>query len=304
MTYQAAILLLVAAAFHAAWNFSGKRQRVTPAAFLLANTIGVFALFLPILIYPPARQIFQIGEFPASIWSWVILTGIFQALYYLGLAGAYRMGDLSMAYPLLRAIPVVLVLLANIPLGRVEQISFAAGIGMILVAAGAAILPLQRFSEWNLRRWFIPAVGWAMFAAFNTAGYSLVDDHALRILRASSDSAVGVTLVYAFWEGLAASIWLSLILLLTRNGRSSLASVTRSGLSQAAFTGLGIYLAYTLVLVAMGYVNNVSYVVAFRQTSILFGALLGMLVLKEPRYVPRLTGVIVLFIGLVLVGLG
>ena len=41
----------------------------------------------------------------------------------------------------------------------------------------------------------------------------------------------------------------------------------------------------------MGYVENVSYVVAFRQTSILFGTLLGILVLKEPRYKPRLVGI-------------
>jgi drug/metabolite transporter (DMT)-like permease len=304
MTFQAVILLLVAAAFHAAWNFSSKFQNITPAAFLVANTLGVSGLLLPIFLYAPARQVFQAGIHPSSVWGWVVLTGLFQALYYWGLSGAYKTGDLSLAYPLLRAVPVVLVLLANIPLGRVEQISPLAGFGMIMVAAGAVILPLKKFNEWTIRRWFIPAVAWAMFTALNTVGYSLVDDHALRILRASSVTPVGVTLVYAFWEGIAASVWLVLILLITSNGRASLARALRNRLSQAAFTGFGIYLAYTLVLIAMGYVRNVSYVVAFRQTSILFGSLLGILVLKEPRYAPRLTGAIVIFIGLVFVGMG
>lgn len=304
LTYQAALLLLIAAAVHAAWNFAGKSQRATPAVFLVANTLGTFALFLPISFIAPARELFFSDSFPPNIWGWVVLTGLFQALYYLGLAGAYRTGDLSLAYPLLRAVPVVLVLFANLLLGRSEQISLLAVWGMIFVAVGALLLPLKHFKDWNWRRWFIPAVGWALFAAVNTVGYSLVDDHALRILRISSGSALDVTLVYAFWEGLAASFWLGLLILPVVKSRARLTEVLCTGLPQAALTGLGVYLAYTLVLIAMGYVQNVSYVVAFRQTSILFGALLGLLVLKEPHYPPRIVGVGVLFLGLVMVGLG
>ena len=66
--------------------------------------------------------------------------------------------------------------------------------------------------------------------------------------------------------------------------------------------GIGIYLAYTLVLVAMGFVTNVSYVVAFRQLSIPLGAALGILLLKEPPYRPKLVGIAVAFAGLVWLG--
>jgi uncharacterized membrane protein len=51
-------------------------------------------------------------------------------------------------------------------------------------------------------------------------------------------------------------------------------------------------------------VTNVSYVVAFRQLSIPLGAFVGVFVLKEPRYRPKLVGVLVMFAGLVLVGAG
>lgn len=65
-----------------------------------------------------------------------------------------------------------------------------------------------------------------------------------------------------------------------------------------------IYLAYTLVLVAMGLAGNVSYAVALRQLSILFGAILGILVLREPCPLPKLVGVAILLAGLILVGTG
>lgn len=294
----------MAAVIHAAWNFVGKRQRATPATFLVANTLGALSLLLPIVLYPPALEYFTIHDFYPTIWKWVLLTGLFQAFYYRGLSGAYQTGDLSLVYPLLRAIPVVLVVWVNSLLGRAAQVAPLAAFGMFLVASGAFLLPQVRFSDWKWRQWLVPAVGWAIFAAVNTVGYSMVDDHVLRILRSTYNSALGVTLVFAFWEGLSASFWLGLVLIPFAKNRFDLSLVVHTKLPAAALTGLGVYLAYTLVLVAMGFVRNVSYVVAFRQSSILIGALLGILVLKEPHYPPRLVGMGMLFLGLLMVGMG
>ncbi len=61
---------------------------------------------------------------------------------------------------------------------------------------------------------------------------------------------------------------------------------------------------YSLVLVSVTFVKNVSYVLAFRQLSIPIGVILGMVLLKEPMYIPRIAGTAVLFIGLVLVTIG
>jgi len=54
--------------------------------------------------------------------------------------------------------------------------------------------------------------------------------------------------------------------------------------------------------VSMNYVSNVSYVAAFRQLSIPLGAIFGMAFLKEPRHLPKIVGIAVIFVGLVLVG--
>jgi uncharacterized membrane protein len=49
--------------------------------------------------------------------------------------------------------------------------------------------------------------------------------------------------------------------------------------------------------------SKVSYVVAFRQAGALFGAGLGILFLKETQWKTRITGALILTLGLVLIGL-
>ena len=68
--------------------------------------------------------------------------------------------------------------------------------------------------------------------------------------------------------------------------------------------GVVIVVTYSLVLAAMEFVTNVSYVVAFRQVSIPIGVLLGVTLLREKVRAPRWLGVAVMLTGLILVALG
>jgi drug/metabolite transporter (DMT)-like permease len=78
--------------------------------------------------------------------------------------------------------------------------------------------------------------------------------------------------------------------------------ILRSYKGPAAITGIGIYLTYGIVLVSMNFVTNVSYVAAFRQLSIPLGAIFGIALLKEPRYLPKIIGIVAIFAGLVIAG--
>ncbi len=53
----------------------------------------------------------------------------------------------------------------------------------------------------------------------------------------------------------------------------------------------------------MNYVSNVSYVAAFRQLCLPIGAMFGMALLKESRYLPKIVGITAIFVGLVLAGM-
>lgn len=59
-------------------------------------------------------------------------------------------------------------------------------------------------------------------------------------------------------------------------------------------------MTYGLVLLSMNFVTNVSYVAAFRQLSIPIGSIMGIIFLGESQYLTKISGLITIFSGLVL----
>jgi drug/metabolite transporter (DMT)-like permease len=144
----------------------------------------------------------------------------------------------------------------------------------------------------------------ALMAALGTTGYSIVDDSALRMLRSSAalaDQRIPTTLIYSFFETLSSAMWLMLLMACGARCKEGKGSRFRDGFGSAALAGVGISFAYVLVLLAMTFAKNVSYVVAFRQLSIPIGATFGMTILKEPRHPMKLVGIGIMLVGLVLV---
>lgn len=136
------------------------------------------------------------------------------------------------------------------------------------------------------------------------AGYTIVDDEALRQLRQLAGTPfnpIEGTLVYMVLEGISCSLWQCVFVFFNSSERKNLTSILNALKGPAAITGIGIYLTYGFVLASMNYVTNINYVAAFRQLSIPLGAILGMSLLKEPRHRPRMVGVAIIFIGLVMV---
>lgn len=144
-------------------------------------------------------------------------------------------------------------------------------------------------------------------AAFASAGYSIIDDEALRLLRDSPVLPIAgwqATMLYAFFEGLITSLWLGIWVLFQKRGRILMLEILQTRAPRALLAGAGMAAAYTLVLISLAFVSNVSYVVTFRQISIPLGTVFGILLLKEPGYTPKYLGVAIIFTGLVLVGTG
>jgi drug/metabolite transporter (DMT)-like permease len=300
MTLTAAILLLISAFTHAGWNYISKKEHPTAAFYLVANTIGVICVF-PILLYYGNR----IPLIPKSVWIFIAMSGFFLAAYMAALAGAYRAGDISIAYPLARSLPVIFVFLITLIFSQGKPLGAWAIIGIILVVGGCMILPLKALREFRFSNYKNLCCLLAVLAAVGIAGYTVTDDAALRNLREIPGkpwTPVDATLVYMVLEGLRCSLWQFQIVALDSHERKILSEVLHDFKGAATITGIGIYLTYGLVLASMNYVTNVSYVAAFRQLSIPLGALFGMGLLKEPRYVPKMIAVVIIFIGLMIVG--
>ena len=302
MTFTAIILLLVSAFMHAGWNFIGKRNSPTAASFLVASLVGIGLLMPFVLVFRDT-----VLYFTPLAWLFVWTSGFFQAVYYSSLAGAYNTGDMSIAYPLARSSPVIVVTVVSVLLGRGDQVSWQCIYGIVLVVTGGFILPMRRFGELRLSNYLNISCLLALLAAFGTTGYSIVDDEALRLLRQTPNATLSswqTSIVYLFFEVVMTVFWMSLFIFGRKCGRETFRQVMTTRLSSAVFMGLGIHLTYALVLVSMAFVTNVSYVVAFRQMSIPLGVLLSVFFLHEPAYLPKFVAVILMFAGLILVGTG
>jgi drug/metabolite transporter (DMT)-like permease len=303
MSILAIILVVMSAFMHAGWNLLSKSQHPSSAFFLVASVAGAL-LLSPVLVLSWDTIAHGISS---QVWLLVTLAGFFMALYYIALAGAYRSGDISIAYPIARSAPVIVVTIVTLFLGRGDQVSNLCIAGIMLVVGGCFLIPLRKFNDFRLKNYLDMTCGLALLAAMGTSGYSLLDDEALRILRTTPQIAMGntgVTLVYAFLESVMASVWLFLYVLASQKGRSEIKNLLLINKTNAVLAGLAIQVTYGIVLISMAFVNNVSYVVGFRQLSIPLGAALGIFVLKEKLYPPKLAGVITMFVGLMLLALG
>ncbi|MEQ9546225.1 MAG: EamA family transporter [Marinobacter sp.] len=301
MNITAIFIVLVSALAHAGWNLFGKK--VSPSgAFFWYSTLWGALLTLPVLVY--YRSL--LGELDSGIWWLVVVTGFFQATYLSCLAAAYRHGELSVVYPLARSSPLLILLIGTLFLGTADTITGAAAAGIVLIVAGCLILPMQRFQDFHLANYRNLATLFALLAAASTAGYSIVDDTAteqMRDLLAGIALDAEVALVFVILQAWSALAWLSISLSLQTTERRLLRQL-RSNWRSTMAAGVLILGTYALVVWAMAYADDVSYVVAFRQISIPIGVALGWYFLEEPLHSPKILGVVIILAGLLLVVLG
>lgn len=303
MTSISILLILISAFMHAGWNILSKKINPTAAFFLLANLSGSVML-IPLLVVNWEGIVLC---FTLEICGLIVFTGFFMALYYVSLAGAYRAGDMSVVYPLARSSPAIVVTFVTLVLGLGSQVSLLCIIGIFLIVSGCFFIPIKFFREIKFSNYLNPTCCLALLAAIGTAGYSIIDDKALRMLRSDplqELSNIELAMVYCCLEGFASSVWLLLFILPRRDGRKNLRDVVNKNIKIAIYAGVAIYLTYILILISFAYVKNVSYVVGFRQLSIPIGVAISIFLLKESAYKPKLMGVAIVFIGLILVAIG
>lgn len=299
MTTVAILLVTISAFVHAFWNLLGKRQNPSAAFFFLASAFAAICFTPLLLIYRDT-----LAAIPGRVWVWVALTSLFEAIYYIGLAGAYRHGDLSVAYPLARALPVILVALLTAGLNLGKPLSLVGVAGILLVVVGCLLLPLRSFQQHHLDRPLIIFYLLASLAALGTTGYTLVDNQALLDLRNAPGiglSRIEIAFFYLALSSITITLTMGLYILLSAGERAELTKTWQAGKRVAFITGLLIVGTYGLVLAAMEYADNVSYIAAFRQLSIPLGAVLGVLVQREPVYRTKVASIAIIFAGLVLV---
>lgn len=301
MTPTALILITISTLAHAFWNYLSQKSKPAAGFFELA-LLGAVVFFLPLLAF----YAHALPAIPLSVWGWLLFTGLLQAIYFIGLAGAYRHGQLSIIYPLVRALPVLGITIISLCLGIGARLTPIGGLGIALVVLGCLFTPLPSFHSLNPRHYFNLACALALLAASGTIGYTLVDNEALSILRTTpglSLTPIEVAFFYLELEMIFTALALGLYILFKPSERAVFGGQFRKRLRTAVSTGIIINTAYGLVLAAMAYVTNISYLSAFRQFSIPIGACLGIWLQKEPAGAPKISGITSILAGLVLITL-
>jgi uncharacterized membrane protein len=131
----------------------------------------------------------------------------------------------------------------------------------------------------------------ALGAAIASSIYSVIDKIGVRNLH---------PIFYIWFINLWMAVFMGLYLSLKRGG--SFMKVWRESKKEILIIAILQNVAYLLVLMALQ-MSKVSYVVAFRQVSALFGAGMGIVFLKESHWKTRISGALIVTLGLVLIGL-
>ncbi len=277
LTLGITLAVLGAGLLHAGWNALLKSA---PGGDALLDTASVVAgsavCALVVVPFVPA---------PASAaWPYIAASATIHFGYYLTLARAYNVGDLSFAYPLMRgSAPLIVAILGIAFLGELPTVTAAAGILFISLGIVSIAFVRQR----GIRTHPPAAAYWAFANAGVIASYTLVDASGAR----ASGSPVGYVSWLIFLEGLPFLIWV-----FARRGRPALRYVANSA-GRGLAGGACSLAAYGIVLWAMTRAP-VAAVAALRETSVLFAALIGSFWLKEGFGLPRLAGVVAVVVGI------
>jgi len=274
LTLGITLAVLGAGFLHAGWNALLKSSPGGDALLDTATVVAGSSLWgLAVVPFVPLPA--------AAAWPYMATSAVIHFGYYLTLAQAYRTGDLSFAYPLMRGTAPLIVALLGIAFLR-ELPTAPMALGILLISLGiVSIAFVQR------RKHPATAAYWAFANAALIAVYTLVDATGAR----ASGNAASYVSWLIFLEGLPFLVWV-----VARRGKVAvryLRSSTTRGLVGGAFS----LAAYGIVLWAMTRAP-VAAVAALRETSVLFAALMGSLWLKEGFGLPRLAGAVSVVLGI------
>ena len=283
MTLEAPLVaaVLFAALLHAGWNALIKSGGDKALDTALIHSLGVlFAI--------PAALWFGLPG--AAAWPYIAASAVIHVAYYIALAGAYRHGDLSLTYPIMRGTAPLLVAVVSAGwLG--ERLPGLAWLGVLVISGGVLLVGLARMSTGAAAGHRGKAIGFALANAAVIASYTVVDGIGVRV---SGDPFAYAAAIFLF-DGLP---YAALVLWRRGAGRGAALRYMRGRVPLALGGAAASLGSYAIALWAMAHAP-VALVAALRETSVLFAALIGMLFLGERFGWMRAGGAALVVVGVV-----
>ena len=288
MNATALALIFVAAIAHASWNlFSKQASAAGSASFVWLMSAVATVAYLPVVA---ASVLASPPRLTALCWVFMAGTGVLQAGYFMFLQTGYRLGDLSLVYPIGRGTGALLAALAGITLLG-ERPGPAGVAGILFIVTGLIILGVPTPSAGQAIT--AKAITFALITGVFIAAYTLWDKYAVSTLKIPS-----------LVQGYASLPVMALILApFALRGRGQTARVWLTYRRQVLGAAVLSPLAYMLVLTAMSF-TAVSAVAPTREVSVLFGVLLGRRLLGEGSLGRRLGAAATIAAGIICIAVG
>ena len=266
------LLLLIAALSHALCHSILKYNK-NPLGILGITSIFEIIIFTPLVLTVP---------FPTPyIWILIITSALLHGFYRLLVIFSYKYGDLSFIYPIARGSSSLLLAIISL-IYLTDKISLWGFIAIMIVCMGLFLISYSDRLKFNYS-----AFGLGVLTAIMITTYTLVDGIGVR------HSSNPYSFLY----------WMLLL-----NGTPALIAsffFKNNGLrivnKNLALTGVafGILapLAYGLAVWCMQFLP-IAYVSSIREISIIFAALIGLILLKEKTASKRIIPSIFVVIGI------
>ncbi len=272
LTGSVFLIVLGAALLHAVWN------AIVKGAGDQRTTLGLIGLGH---VIPGVVLVFWLPLPDSSVWVLIAFSTFLHWGYFHLLNLSYRLGDLSVVYPIARGYaPVLTALGAAFWVG--EYLPPLAWVGIAGVSGGILFLAIGQASRASA-----PALGAAALTAFSVAAYSIVDGIGAR--------QAGGTLSYIAWLFVAESVIVLHFLFPRLRARAMIpARQFWAGLAGGLISGL----AYALVIYAMT-LAPLGVVSAVRETSVIFAAMIGIFFLGEGPAGRRIIAAVIVAAGVI-----
>jgi uncharacterized membrane protein len=267
-------LALFAAIMHATWN-----------AFLRTGADRLWSVTVMSFSGTIVAVPFAVFHLPATqAWLYIILSACLQVAYSLFLVAAYRDGELGQVYPIIRGSVPLLVMLGGALIAH-QHPTIPQTVGVILVAIGIMSLSLGK------GRVATRSILFALATGIVIASYATVD--AIGVRQAGSSESY-IAWVLAIYGTLLPATFVAF------RGKLSVDFRTMETV-KALGGGLVALVAYGVVVAAFA-LGPAGPIIAIRETSVVFAALIGWLFLKETLTPRRVAACIVVALGAISIG--
>jgi drug/metabolite transporter (DMT)-like permease len=226
---------------------------------------------------------------------YAIGAGAISGAYFLFLGLAYGSSDFTVVYPVARALPVLM--LAVVDMLRRHYPSPLAWMAMGIVVVGCIFAPQKSLKSFTHRHYTSRTFLFVFLTAAAIAAFSVLDKLAAELV---GQGVVTAAVQAGIFHTFSAVTYVGLGALFLPTGEADAPELPRMGWRGPVLAAAIGYATYTLVLWAFQLAEQVSYLVAFRQFSIVLGVVAAFVLHGEEGARIRIPASLAIMAGLVL----